>query len=181
MANPISMTIVVVVVLTALAAVVQVSEAVNYVVGDTTGWAVPSSSTFYTTWVNGKNFSLGDVLEFNFMTGQHDVATVSKTDYDACSIANAITNVTTGPYNYTINSNGPHYFICTFSNGGHCRSGQKLTISIGSSTEAASPGSPPTTPSSSPPPPPPPAGSSASPLAATLPLVFMTIALAFFY
>ena len=62
MANPMSMTILVVVVLTALAAVVQVTEAVNYVVGDTTGWAVPSSSTFYTTWVNGKNFSVGDLL-----------------------------------------------------------------------------------------------------------------------
>lgn len=178
MANPMSMKILVVVVLTALAAVVQVTEAVNYVVGDTTGWAVPSSSNFYTTWVNGKNFSLGDVLEFNFMTGQHDVATVNKTSYDACSIANTITTVNTGPYNYTINSTGTHYFICTFSNGGHCSGGQKLAISVGNSTSDASPGSPPTTPSSSPPPP---AGSSASSLAATLPLVFMTIALAFFY
>ncbi|KAL0013735.1 hypothetical protein SO802_000804 [Lithocarpus litseifolius] len=180
MANPMSMKILLVVVLTALAAVVQVTEAVNYVVGDSTGWAVPSTSTFYTTWANGKNFSLGDVLAFNFATGAHDVATVSKTNYDACSIANTITTVTTGPYNYTINSTGFHYFICTFSNGGHCNSGQKLAISVGNSTSAASPGSPPTPPSASPPPPPPP-GSSASSLATTLPLVFMTIALAFFY
>ncbi|KAK7814775.1 blue copper protein [Quercus suber] len=121
------------------------------------------------------------LTKFNFATGSHDVATVSKTDYDACSIANPITTVTTGPYNYTINSTGTHYFICTFSSGGHCNSGQKLAISVGNSTSAASPGSPPTTPSASPPPPPPPPGSSASSLAATLPLVFMTIALAFFY
>ena len=62
MANPMSMTILVVVVLTALAAVVQVTEAATHVVGDSSGWAVPSTSTFYTTWANGKNFSLGDVL-----------------------------------------------------------------------------------------------------------------------
>ncbi|XP_075651662.1 umecyanin-like [Castanea sativa] len=178
MANPMSMTILVVVVLTALAAVVQVTEAVNYVVGDSAGWARPSTLTYYTTWANGKNFSLGDVLVFNFATGAHDVATVTQTNYDACSIANTISLVTAGPYSYTINSTGTHYFICTFSNGGHCNSGQKLAISVGNSTNATSPGSPPTTVSSSPPPP---AGSSASSLAATLPLVFMTIALAFFY
>ena len=57
-----SMTILVVVVLTALAAVVQVTEAATYVVGNTTGWAIPSTSTFYTTWATGKTFSLGDVL-----------------------------------------------------------------------------------------------------------------------
>ncbi|KAK4604449.1 hypothetical protein RGQ29_012803 [Quercus rubra] len=182
MANPMSMTILVVVVLTALAAVVQVTEAATYVVGNTTGWAIPSTSTFYTTWATGKTFSLGDVLVFNFTTNAHDVATVSQTNYESCAIANTISLVTTGPYSYPINTNGTHYFICTFSNGGHCNSGQKLAISVGNSTSAASPGSPPTTPSAlSPPPPPPPPGSSASSLAATLPLVFMTIALAFFY
>lgn len=62
MANPMSMTILLLVVLTALAAVVQVTEAVNYVVGDSAGWARPSTLTYYTTWANGKNFSLGDVL-----------------------------------------------------------------------------------------------------------------------
>ncbi|KAL4654110.1 hypothetical protein ACB092_01G354800 [Castanea dentata] len=183
MANPMSMTILVVVVLTALAAVVQVTEAATYVVGDNTGWEVPNPSNLYTTWVNGKTFSLGDVLVFNFTTGAHDVATVTQTNYGACSIANTISLVTTGPYSYTIDTTATHYFICTISNGAHCNAGQKLAISVGNSTSAASPGSPPTTPSASPPPPPPPPppGSSASSLAATLPLVFMTIALAFFY
>uniref|UniRef100_A0A7N2L0N4 Phytocyanin domain-containing protein n=1 Tax=Quercus lobata TaxID=97700 RepID=A0A7N2L0N4_QUELO len=140
-------------------------------------------------------------LLFNFMSNVHDVATVSRADYDACAVDNTLTRETTGPYNYTINSTGTHYIICTVANGGHCLGGQKLSISVGNSTSGTSPASSPTgssTPSGSPTSPTPtgsptspsdspsstetPAGSSsASSLAATLPLVFMTIALAFFY
>ncbi|KAL4654109.1 hypothetical protein ACB092_01G354700 [Castanea dentata] len=191
-----SMTILLVVVLTAVAVVVKVTEAATYVVGDSTGWAVPRNNpTFYTTWTSGKRFSVGDVLVFNFMSNVHDVATVSRADYDACAVDNTLSRETTGPYNYTINSTGTHYIICTIANGGHCFGGQKLTIRVGNSTGGTSPassptGSPtsptptgsPTSPSDSPSPTETPAGSSsASSLAATLPLVFMTIALAFFY
>ncbi|KAL0013736.1 hypothetical protein SO802_000805 [Lithocarpus litseifolius] len=194
MAKQMSMTILLVVVLTAVAAVVKVTEAANYVVGDSAGWAVPRTNpTLYTSWTSGKKFSVGDVLVFNFISNVHDVATVSKADYDACAVNNTLTLVTTGPYNYTINSTGTHYIICTIFNGGHCQGGQKLTISVGNSTSGTSPasspaGSPtspsgsPTSPSDSPSSTETPAGSSsASSLAATLPLVFMTIALAFFY
>nr|POE61583.1 blue copper protein [Quercus suber] len=197
-----SMTILLLVVLTAVATVVKVTEAAIYVVGDSSGWMVPRNNpTFYTTWTSGKRFSVGDVLVFNFVSNVHDVATVSRADYDACAVDNTLTLETTGPYNYTINSAGTHYIICTISNGGHCLSGQKLTISVGNSTSGTSPASSPTgspTPSGSPTSPTPtgsptspsdspsstetPAGSSsASSLAATLPPVFMTIALAFFY
>ncbi|XP_030931115.1 umecyanin-like [Quercus lobata] len=202
MAKQMSMTILLVVVLTAVAAVVKVTEAATYVVGDSSGWIVPMNNpTFYTTWTSGKSFSVGDVLVFNFMSNVHDVATVSRADYDACAVDNTLTRETTGPYNYTINSTGTHYIICTVANGGHCLGGQKLSISVGNSTSGTSPASSPTgssTPSGSPTSPTPtgsptspsdspsstetPAGSSsASSLAATLPLVFMTIALAFFY
>ena len=63
MAKQMSMTILLVVVLIAVAAVVKVTEAATYVVGDSTGWIVPMNNpTFYTTWTSGKRFSVGDVL-----------------------------------------------------------------------------------------------------------------------
>ncbi|KAJ6673222.1 BLUE COPPER PROTEIN [Salix viminalis] len=66
------------------------SKATDYEVGDSTGWKAPSDTSFYSTWASGKNFTVGDTLKFTFTTGVHDVATVSKSDYDSCNI-----NVTT--------------------------------------------------------------------------------------
>ncbi|MBA0744737.1 hypothetical protein Gogos_007350 [Gossypium gossypioides] len=148
--------------------VLQSTYAATYTVGDATGWTIPINNTeFYDDWTDNKNFVVGDVLEFNFTTGQHDVAEVTETAYDNCTTTNPIVRYTTGPASIILNRTGEYHFICTVP--GHCAIGQKLSIDVrtGPST-APTPGS---TPNPS---------SSASALVATISLAFMSIALALF-
>ncbi|KAB5514676.1 hypothetical protein DKX38_028582 [Salix brachista] len=165
------------------------SKATDYEVGDSTGWKVPSDSSFYSTWASGKNFTVGDTLKFTFTTGVHDVATVSKSDYDSCNITGQSNVSKNGPTTITLSAPGTLYYICTFSD--HCSRGQILSITVDTSSTPSTPsapsppGTPPTTPSSSPPPPPssppPPSPSASSSLVATLALVFMSIAISFMH
>jgi len=167
----------VVLLIAAAATVLPRTEAVEHVVGNSTGWVVniANAAAFYTSWAASKNFSVGDVLVFNFTTGQHDVAEVNKADYEACNKANPLTPVVSnGPANISLTTAGEHYFICTI--GQHCTGGQKLAINV-----SASSGPTPPTPAGGTPPPPPSSGTSASSLAATFSLIVVTIASTIFY
>ncbi|KAA8535122.1 hypothetical protein F0562_030125 [Nyssa sinensis] len=118
----------------------------TYVVLDTLGWIVPPGGPIaYRVWASNKTFMVGDTLVFNFSTGVHDVAEVTRTAFDACNSTSPISMSTTGPTNITLTTAGEHYYICTFS--GHCGLGQKLAINV-SATTAPAP-QPPTTPSPS--------------------------------
>ncbi|KAJ6363228.1 hypothetical protein OIU78_003415 [Salix suchowensis] len=101
----------------------------------------------------------------------HDVATVSKSNYDNCNRASPNSLVSAGPASVLLNTTGDYYFICTVA--GHCSAGQKLAITVAAGSTPSPPGTP-----SSPPPPPP---SAASSLVATFALVFMSIAISFMY
>ncbi|KAH9666701.1 Phytocyanin domain-containing protein [Citrus sinensis] len=110
-----------------------------HVVGDSMGWSIPTSggAGAYNNWAATKNFVVGDVLTFNFVTNEHDVLRVPKASYDGCTSSNPIGNpITTGPANITLDSAGEHYYICTF--GRHCQAGQKLAITV-SATPGPSP------------------------------------------
>ncbi|GMI84265.1 hypothetical protein like AT1G45063 [Hibiscus trionum] len=101
----------------------------TYTVGDATGWRVPvGNDDFYDDWNDNKIFHVGDVLVFNFTTGQHNVAEVTEADYEACNTANPISTVSTGPARITLNRTGEHYFICAIP--GHCSAGQKLEVEV---------------------------------------------------
>lgn len=111
-----------------------------HVVGDSLGWIVPpGGSIAYSTWADLQTFSVGDVLLFNFVTGEQDVARVTKEAFDACNSTNPISLQTTGPANYTLSSPGEYYFISTLD--GHCSLGQKLAVNViqASSGPSASP------------------------------------------
>ncbi|KAF6152031.1 hypothetical protein GIB67_010605 [Kingdonia uniflora] len=103
------------------------SDPDTHVVLDNLGWIVsPSGAAAYRTWAASNEFDVGDILYFNFTTGRHDVAEVTKEAYDKCNTTNPISIKSTGPVNITIDSAGEHYFICTFTQ--HCSLGQKLAI-----------------------------------------------------
>ncbi|KAL1565045.1 cucumber peeling cupredoxin-like [Salvia divinorum] len=128
--------------------VVNIAAAQNvHIVGDNMGWGIPTNtSVSYSNWASGKTFMVGDILVFNFMTNQHDVVQVPKASYDDCSEDNAIGNViTTGPANITLDTAGERYYICSI--GGHCGAGQKLSITVVSSSTGG-----PTPPMTTPPP-----------------------------
>lgn len=65
---------------------------------------------------------------FNFPTGQHDVAKVTKSAFDGCSGAHTLSMLTNGPATVTLNETGQQYFICTV--GPHCSLGQKVSINV---------------------------------------------------
>ncbi|KAK2991914.1 hypothetical protein RJ640_006091 [Escallonia rubra] len=110
----------------------QSSKAATHVVGGSIGWLVPpGGSAAYSTWAASQTFVVGDVLVFNFTTGQHDVAEVSKAAFDSCNATSPISMVTNGPANITLTAAGEHHFICTFSR--HCGLGQKLAINVSAS------------------------------------------------
>ncbi|GJV43324.1 cucumber peeling cupredoxin-like protein [Tanacetum coccineum] len=122
--------------------------AATYTVGDNTGWATPTSGDPYATWASQQTFVVGDVLVFNFVSGSHTVANVTKSSYDGCNTGNPLSIQTTGPASFTIDTVDSHYFICTILN--HCSLNQKLSITANANTNtstgntpSSSPGSPP--------------------------------------
>ncbi|ERM93676.1 hypothetical protein AMTRI_Chr03g56560 [Amborella trichopoda] len=149
------------------------SAAVVHTLGGSTGWTVPPSSSFYTTWANGQKFEMGDSLLFNFSTGAHNALEVSKSEYDACTANSPIQAYSTGPATVELSKTGTHYYLCSF--GQHCISGQKVAVNVVSATTSPSPRSSPSpvgTPSSSPkasPSPKAPAPSSGAPESPVLP------------
>ncbi|KAK8520442.1 hypothetical protein V6N13_031107 [Hibiscus sabdariffa] len=154
----------------------QSTYGATYTVGDSTGWIIPAGNAdLYDNWADNKNFSVGDVLVFNFTTGQHNVAEVTEAAYDACSVANTISTQSSGPARITLNRTGEHYFICAFPS--HCSSGQKLSVEVRNGTSnSTAPGTPgttaPGTPGTTP------GANSASALVATLsPFFLMSVAL----
>lgn len=108
------------------------SMATEHVVGDSFGWAVPQNDGFYANWSLHQTFKTNDVLVFNFPTGLHTVAKVTKAAYDSCNLQNPISIHTTGPARITIDSTGNHYYICTV--GQHCNSFLKLAITVAART-----------------------------------------------
>ncbi|GMQ07080.1 hypothetical protein CsSME_00051431 [Camellia sinensis var. sinensis] len=115
---------------TLVAALLQTTVAQKvHVVGDTLGWLVPPDGPIaYATWAAMQTFSPGDVLVFNFITGQQDVARVSKEAFDTCNSTNPILLETNGPVNFTLSSGGEYYFIGTMEM--HCPLGQKLAMYV---------------------------------------------------
>ncbi|KAF9613469.1 hypothetical protein IFM89_008316 [Coptis chinensis] len=123
------------------------SAQTTHIVGDASGWAVPlADPTFYSSWASRQTFRVNDTLVFNFASARHDVATVTRTAYDACDASSPIGPVpTTSPVTVTLTAQGSQYYFCSIQ--GHCAAGQKLSINVLSATA-----SPPTTTPTSPPP-----------------------------
>ncbi|KAL5538984.1 hypothetical protein UlMin_045520 [Ulmus minor] len=108
--------------------------AVTYEVGDSTGWTIPSSNSFYSDWARNKTFHVGDQLSFNW-SGSHNVANVSETEYENC--AKPI-SVSASPVAIKLpsTSTGKQYFICTVDT--HCERGQKLAVNVSNSNSSTS-------------------------------------------
>lgn len=100
----------------------------EHVVGDESGWTIPSNENFYGEWATKNTFQANDVLVFNFDTGRHNVAQVTKDAYDACDGSNPISLYTDAPARITIDPSKDQFYICTI--GPHCNLFQKLAISV---------------------------------------------------
>lgn len=74
---------------------------------------------------------------FNYVTGEHNVAEVTRTAFDSCNVTAPISLSTNGPTTINLTSAGQHNYICAV--GRHCVSGQKLSINVVSTTSAPAP------------------------------------------
>ncbi|KAL4278081.1 hypothetical protein GQ457_03G045740 [Hibiscus cannabinus] len=148
--------------------VLQTTYGASYTVGDTTGWTVPpGGDEFYDDWTKNKTFFVGDILDFIFATGAHNVEEVTEAAYDTCNGTNPIATHSSGPVSITLNRTGEFYFICSVP--GHCTGGQKLSVDVRNGPRTSpTPGSSPNR------------SSSASSLVAAMSLAIMSAALVLF-
>ncbi|KAF5746786.1 putative Blue copper protein precursor [Tripterygium wilfordii] len=123
-------------VLLVLCMVVPITLATDYTVGDSTGWVM---GVDYSTWTSGKTFTVGDKLVFSY-GGGHSVDEVSGSDYNSCTVGNSLTTDSSGATTITLNKAGTHYFICGAI--GHCGSGMKLAVTVGSGSPTSTNTSP---------------------------------------
>jgi len=123
-------------------ALVMPCGATQYTVGDKAGW---DTTTDFNTWVQGKPFTVGDNLNFQY-SSLHSVLEVSKSDYDSCQTGNALQSFNDGNTQIKLSNPGNMYFIC--GTPGHCTGGMKMAINV--QAAAANGGSTAITPSSSP-------------------------------
>ncbi|XP_051220637.1 early nodulin-like protein 14 [Lolium perenne] len=136
----------------AVAAMIHVVCAADYIVGDPTGgW---QGRTDYKSWAAAQSFAPGDTLTFKY-SAYHNVVEVTADDYEACSTANPVSFDNSGLTTVALTAPGKRYFIC--GGPGHCQNGMKVEVDVADRPAPAAPSSPPQLPPSPLPPAPAPA------------------------
>ncbi|KAF8036629.1 hypothetical protein BT93_C2376 [Corymbia citriodora subsp. variegata] len=111
----------------------------EYIVGGSRGWTASPNITigYYDKWAANKTFKGGDSLRFE-LNGTHNVANVSREDYDNCIKTTTLAFSGNSWYILTLpeNANGTNYYISTVNS--DCENGQKLAINFVSLTSAGS-------------------------------------------
>ncbi|KAI3805995.1 hypothetical protein L1987_21883 [Smallanthus sonchifolius] len=98
-----------------------------YKVGDSTGWAASSNSS-YADWASSKTFRVHDVILFEYNATNDNVILVTHSDFRACNTTAPLKMYNSGNDSFTIKSGGHYYFTSNFS--GHCQGGQKLDVRV---------------------------------------------------
>ncbi|XP_049410685.1 basic blue protein-like [Solanum stenotomum] len=97
----------------------NISKADTFLAGDANGWGFKLNG-----WPNGKTFKTGDVIEFKYPAGAHNVVKVDQAGFDSCNGAGGQA-FTSGDDKITL-TQGTSYFICTI--GPHCANGIKAAV-----------------------------------------------------
>ncbi|KAJ8528399.1 hypothetical protein K7X08_022091 [Anisodus acutangulus] len=97
----------------------SISNADTFPAGGANGWGFAMNG-----WPNGNTFKVGDVIEFKYPVGMHNVVKVSKAGYDSCDGTGGQV-FSSGDDKVTLEY-GTSYFICTI--GPHCSNGVKAGV-----------------------------------------------------
>ncbi|KAK4378649.1 hypothetical protein RND71_000511 [Anisodus tanguticus] len=97
----------------------NISIADTFPVGGANGWGFSMNG-----WPNGKTFKTGDIIEFKYPIGMHNVVKVNKAGYDSCNGVGGQV-FSSGDDKVTLEQ-GTFYFICTI--GSHCSNGVKAVV-----------------------------------------------------
>ncbi|KAI0507415.1 hypothetical protein KFK09_013540 [Dendrobium nobile] len=84
----------------------ELAKSEKFTVGDHHGWGFNVKN-----WPKDKTFHAGDILEFKYQKGYHNVVKVDSNGYADCKSDNAISTLESGNDNITL-ARGTHYFIC---------------------------------------------------------------------
>ncbi|KQK13600.1 basic blue protein [Brachypodium distachyon] len=98
----------------------EFAESAVYTVGDRGGWTLNSGG-----WPRGKRFRAGDVLQFKYGRGAHNVVAVNAAGYKSCSAPRGAKVYSSGNDSVKL-SRGTNYFICSIP--GHCGAGMKMAV-----------------------------------------------------
>ncbi|KAE8728138.1 hypothetical protein F3Y22_tig00004779pilonHSYRG00152 [Hibiscus syriacus] len=115
-------------------ALLRLSDAAVYKVGDAGGWT-SIGNLDYKQWATTKTFQLGDIIHFEYNAQFHNVMRVTHSMYKACNASAPLATYATGNDTINITAKGHHYFICGVP--GHCQSGQKVDINVLRESETA--------------------------------------------
>ncbi|KAM6547552.1 hypothetical protein CsatB_019228 [Cannabis sativa] len=108
-----------------IAMAVNVCYAVDYIVGDSSGW---KPGVDYNAWAASKTFTVRDTLVFKYLKGAHNVVQVNQiSDYANCYSGQSVP-LTSGNDVIPLRSSGSKYFISSVKD--DCAKGQKLTINV---------------------------------------------------
>ncbi|XP_030522956.1 basic blue protein-like [Rhodamnia argentea] len=106
-----------------------------YTVGDSDGW---NSAVDYGVWSQKYNFSVGDVLVFKYVKGQHDVYEVTESTFRSCDTSTGVlAKHTSGNDQVTLTEAKKYWFVCNVA--GHCLGGMRFGIVVKGSITAESP------------------------------------------
>ncbi|MBA0760224.1 hypothetical protein Gotri_022984 [Gossypium trilobum] len=97
-----------------------------YSVGDESGW---SSEVDYGSWSEKYNFTVGDVLEFTYNKGQHNVFEVTESTYRTCDASSGVlAKYESGDDKVELTESKKYWFICNVS--GHCLGGMRFGVDV---------------------------------------------------
>ncbi|XP_077246659.1 mavicyanin-like [Tasmannia lanceolata] len=97
-----------------------------YTVGDDYGW---TTGTNYMTWAAKYNFTVGDVLVFNYVKGQHNTYEVSEDTYRSCdSSTGVLEKYDSGNDRVMLKEARNYWFICNIP--GHCLGGMRFGVDV---------------------------------------------------
>ncbi|XWS08994.1 hypothetical protein CRYUN_Cryun40dG0047800 [Craigia yunnanensis] len=120
--------------LVVMAALLQLSHATVYKVGDSAAWTIIGNID-YKQWAASKTFQVGDIILFEYNAQFHNVMRVTHQMYRACNASAPLATYTTGNDSINITTKGHHFFFCGIP--GHCQAGQKVDINVLRTPETA--------------------------------------------
>ncbi|PON45076.1 Cupredoxin [Parasponia andersonii] len=97
-----------------------------YVVGDGDEW---NSQANFLSWSTKYNFTVGDILVFKYVKGQHNVYEVEEDTFRSCdSSSGVLEKYESGNDQVKLTEAKKYWFICDVS--GHCLGGMRFGIDV---------------------------------------------------
>ncbi|KAJ8765139.1 hypothetical protein K2173_010630 [Erythroxylum novogranatense] len=88
--------------------------------------------TNYGKWSSQYNFSVGDVLVFKYLIGQHNVYEVTESTYRSCNASTGVlAKYESGEDEVELKQARKYWFICSIQ--GHCLGGMRFVLNVGGS------------------------------------------------